>query len=173
MSPKKRSAKSKNPFFADHSKSLRNFLLKAGFALMSVGIFIFVIYKAYKYALDPVNLENIPLVENTNKTVKKKFNRNDGLMFSNQDKVIYNDIATGNKPKKNEKKGSKKISQDLLHQQIFDIVEDIKNPKNASHRQIKPKSKGTNIKNSKEKMQKKDIQKYNTKSIFQILNNQQ
>ena len=164
MSSKKRNRK--KSFFASYAKSIRDFILKLAFILINIGFFIFIIYKAYKYALDPVDLQNIPLIKYTNKPVKKKFNKNDGLIFLNQDKVIYNTIMKNSKSEKG--KETEKILQDFSHQQIFDIVQDIKNVKNTP-RQMGQKSKKVDVKNNKKKISPKNIQKYGKRNVFQVL----
>ena len=166
MSSKKRVTKKKGSFFTKYSKTLRNFLLKILFTLISIGVFILIIYKAYKHALDPVDLQNIPLMKSINKPVKKKFNKNDGLVFFNQDKVVYNDIAINNK---SIKKVPEKISQDFSHQQIFDIVQDIKNIKSNTQEQAKSKSQGVNAKNTQKRTQQENFKRSNRRSVFQVL----
>ena len=163
MSSNKKTKKRKNSFFAKHSKILKSFVFKISLVIISIGIFILIIYKAYKYALDPIDLQNIPLIKSTNQSIKKGVNQNDGLVFSNQDKVVYNDITVSNK---STKKRPKKISQDFSHQQIFDIVQDIKQ---GSQQQVKSKSQKDSIKDLKKKTGKKDQNKKNDKSIFQVL----
>ena len=48
-----------------------------------------VIYKAYNYYVKPIDLKNIPYIKNNKICDKIKFNENDGIIFSNQDKKVY------------------------------------------------------------------------------------
>ena len=163
MSSTKKASKKKKSFFIRHSKALRNFLLRTIFTLVSIGIFIFIVYKAYKHVLDPVDLQNIPLVKSINKPVKKSFNKNDGLAFFNQDRIVYDDITINDKSMK---KAPKKILQDFSHQQIFDIVQDIKS---STQKSTKLKSQGIDAKNTKKKTQQEILKKNNERSVFQVL----
>ncbi|WP_323733076.1 hypothetical protein [Candidatus Bandiella euplotis] len=65
------------------------------------------------------------MIKNTGECVKKRFDGNDGLIFSNQDKIVYNGVISNKKS--NGKLESEEIFQDFSHQQIFDIIQDFKN----------------------------------------------
>ena len=126
---KKRKTVAKKSFFHKYSSKLTNLLLKLIVVLISLGALAYIVYKAYTYTIRPVDVKNIPVVQNTHQCVKKKFTGNDGLIFSNQDKIVYNEmiLKDKNKNKQSIEKKSEEVSQDFSHQQIFDIVKDIKN----------------------------------------------
>jgi histone acetyltransferase (RNA polymerase elongator complex component) len=77
----------------------------------------------------PVDVVNIPLIKNMHTCIKTKFTGNDGIIFSNQDKIIYNEMILKDKNKKREEKKPEEVAQDFSHQQILDIVKEIKNLK--------------------------------------------
>ena len=176
MSLKKSKVKKRKPrsFFFSNRKTFKRFVFKALFVIVSMIIFCLVIYKAYNYAHNPVDIEYIPLIKKDNKCVKRKFEENDGLIFSNQDKIVYNSIKQRDKKTNHFNYKSESVIQDFSHKQIFDIVQDIKKDSADVHKNDKSvKQKIFN----KKKMNKNSFElnssnkkNSNIKSIFEVLN---
>ena len=116
-------------FFCKHLKTFRIFIIKALYLFIALAIFTLILYKSYYYIFNPINLVDIPLIKNNNICFKKKFNQNDGFIFSNQDKAIYNSMQQDNQVLNTKEGKFEKIIQDFSHKQIFDIVQDIRKDK--------------------------------------------
>ncbi len=178
MSLKKNKVKTrkKRSFFFSNHKAYKRFIFRALFVITSIIIFSFIIYKAYNYAHNPVDIEHVPLIRKDNQCVKRDFEQNDGLIFSNQDKIVYNSIKQKGKKTDYPNSKSESIIQDFSHKQIFDIVQDIKKDSADVHKNtksVKQKvfSKETANKNNHQlnsSNKKKSTAKI--KSIFEVLN---
>ncbi|MFQ3307722.1 MAG: hypothetical protein ACI8ZF_000986 [Candidatus Midichloriaceae bacterium] len=160
MFSKKKVAKKKSTkSFFSHKIGIKIFIV-----LISICIFIYVLYKSYKYATEPVNIDAIPLISNEKICIKAKNDKNDGLIFSNQDKIVYDSLKKNSTTTK-KKKESKKVIEDFSHQQIFDIVKDIKGIKDDVSvnpnvkKNVKPKENSVNKKLPKKAAikKKKDV----------------
>jgi hypothetical protein len=159
---KTKSRNKKKPISQSKLRSIHRIMLKAMVALLSILLFVFIIHKSYEYALNPVNFHEIPLIKRANKPIKKKFTKNDGLIFLNQDKLIYNSIGSDNKNKPHKKlEHTEKVLQDFSHQQIYNIVQGIKNSheKDADAKALGQKKVISNPKRDHKK-----------KSIFNVIN---
>jgi hypothetical protein len=174
MSLKKNKVKTRKSrsFFFSNRKVFKRFIFRALFVIVSIIIFSLIIYKAYNYAHNPVDIEHVHLVKKDNKCVKRKFEQNDGLIFSNQDKIVYNSIKQ--KGKKINYSNSESVIQDFSHKQIFDIVQDIKKDSSTVYNNSKPidqkfPNKKTINKNNR-KLNYSNKKKSNIKSIFEVLN---
>ena len=154
--------KSKSYFF---KKSLNSFIIKLLMIIVSLSIFILVIYKAYNYSIKPIDLKNIPYIKNNRDCDKEEFDENDGLIFSNQDKKVYDTLKQKSKDSYKQKSKSEKITQDFSHKQIFDIVQEIKKDEAKDYENYKPVV-NTKNKNISSKVNKKKI---SIKSIFDVL----
>jgi len=175
MSLKKNKVKTRKPrsFFFNNRKTVKKFVFRALFVVVSMIIFCLIIYKAYNYAHNPVDIEHIPLIKKDNKCVKRKFEENDGLIFSNQDKIVYNSIEQSDKKVNHSNSKSESVIQDFSHKQIFDIVQDIKkdnadvykNDKSAKQKNFNKKI----INKNKRKLNFSNKKKSNIKSIFEVL----
>ncbi|WP_236870022.1 hypothetical protein [Candidatus Bandiella numerosa] len=137
-----------------------------------------IIYKAYYYSRNPIDIEHIPLIKKDDRCIKRKFEQNDGLIFSNQDKLIYNSIKQKNEKIYDSHSKSENITQDFSHKQIFDIVQDIKRDNMSINENENSKSEdqeivdktNININQSQNKSDHSSHQKSSIKSIFELLN---
>lgn len=116
--------KSKNSILGKFINSLssRRILYKLLLAFICIFVFYFIVYEAYNYVLRPINMNNIPLIKFENCNVKSKPQTDDGITFSNQNKLIYNNLKK--KPVKNNKKEIMK--QEYSYEEIFKILDDTK-----------------------------------------------
>jgi hypothetical protein len=147
------------------TKTLRSIIIKLLVTVISLLIFMLVIYKAYNYYVKPIDLKNIPYIKNNKICDKIKFNENDGIIFSNQDKKVYDSLKQKKRDSYKQNLKSEKVIQDFSHKQIFDIVQEIK--KDEFKEDQKSKSKPViEKKNISNKIKKK---KMNTQSIFDVL----
>ena len=147
------------------TKTLRSIIIKLLVIIISLLIFMLVIYKAYNYYVKPIDLKNIPYIKNNKKCDKIKFNENDGIIFSNQDKKVYDSLKQKKRDSYKQNLKSEKVIQDFSHKQIFDIVQEIKKDEFKENQNNKPKP-VTEKKNISNKIRKK---KMNTQSIFDVL----
>jgi hypothetical protein len=176
MSLKKKKVKTRKArsFFFSNRKIYKRFIFRALFVMVSISIFCLIIYKAYNYAHNPADIEHIPLIKKDNKCVKREFEENDGLIFSNQDKIVYNSIKQRDKKTNHSNYKSESVIQDFSHKQIFDIVQDIKkdsadvheNDKSAKQKIFNKKK----INKNNRKLNSSNKTKSNIKSIFEVLN---
>lgn len=149
-------------YFSKAIKTLRRIIIKLLIIILSLSVFTLIIYKAYNYSIKPLDLKNIPYIKNR-KCDKIKFNENDGIIFSNQDKKVYDSLKQRNSYNQNLK--SEKVIQDFSHKQIFDIVQEIKKDELKENQNNKSK-RITKEKNTSNKIKKKKV---NTQSIFDVL----
>ena len=159
---KAKTKKSKSYFFKN---SLSSFIIKLLIIIISLSIFILVIYKAYNYSIKSIDLKKIPYIENNRSCDKREFDENDGLIFSNQDKKVYDSLKQKNKNSYKKNSKSEKVTQDFSHKQIFDIVQEIKKDELKDYENDKPMI-NTKNKNISSKINKKKI---SIKSIFDVL----
>ncbi len=165
-------------FFFSNGKALKQFIFKALFIIISIAIFFLVIYKAYYYSRNPIDIEHIPLIKKNDRCIKRKFEQNDGLIFSNQDKLIYNSIKQKNEKIYDSHSKSENITQDFSHKQIFDIVQDIKRDNMSIDENENSKSEDQEIldktkinkSQSQNKTNSSSHQMPGIKSIFELLN---
>lgn len=176
MSLKKNKVKTRKPrsFFFSNRKAPKRFVFRALFIIACITIFFLIIYKAYNYAYNPVDIEHIPFIKKDDKCVKRKFEQNDGLIFSNQDKIVYNSIKQKGKKTNHSNSKSESVIQDFSHKQIFDIVQDIKKDSADIHKNDKSaKQKVFNkkiIDKNNLKLNSSNKKKSTIKSIFEVLN---
>lgn len=160
--------------FLRNPKASRIFIFNVVLVISSIAIFSIIIYKAYNHAYNRVDIAYITLIKNDNKCIKKRFEENDGIIFYNQDKVVYNSIKQKGKEINSANSKSQNITQDFSHKQIFEIVQDIKkdsayvrkNSKFMDHKA--PNKKVINNKNSK--LNYSNEKKSKIKSVFEVLN---
>ena len=118
------------------------------------------------------------MIKKNDRCIKRKFEQNDGLIFSNQDKLIYNSIKQKNEKIYDSHSKSENITQDFSHKQIFDIVQDIKRDNMSIDENENSKSEDQEIldktkinkSQSQNKTNSSSHQMPGIKSIFELLN---
>ncbi|MBA8666900.1 hypothetical protein H1Q59_03210 [Holosporaceae bacterium 'Namur'] len=66
------------------------------FLLISILVFTVIYFYSYKYTVKPVDLENLPLIKRDPSYLRIIPEDRGGIIFSNQDKEIYNSITPQN-----------------------------------------------------------------------------
>ncbi len=115
--------KKKSSFFKKHSNFLSVFL-RIAIIFVVIGAFAFIVYKAYVYTGGNTDIENLPTIVRQCKEIKSPYHVNDGKVFSNQDKHIYENLSKNHKKKAQPR--SQEPVEEFSHHQIFEIIEDIK-----------------------------------------------
>lgn len=93
-------------------------LVLTTFILIVITTLLFFYYKS-----KPIDIKDLPLIKNT-ECSKSKLEKDDGLIFYNQDKMVYNNITQ----KINQQNHSKyeSMAEDFSYEEILRIVQDIK-----------------------------------------------
>lgn len=124
--------------------SIKILFLKLLIAFISIIIFYLIVYEAYNYVIRPVNMDNIPLVKYENNDYRQKPDAKDGIVFSNQNKMIYNSLNK-NKTSKSNKAIKEHLNKEYSHDEIFKILENADNKENAYNKKTKKQNSQKNI----------------------------
>ncbi len=126
--------------------SKRFFKIKFSYLLLLISALIFaaVYFYSYKYTIKPVNIEDLPLIKRDTSYIRIIPEDKGGMVFSNQDKEIYNSIANQNlfldsRTIQIEEPESEKVS---------DLISRLKNTQNELQTTIQDNNKNEANKNS-------------------------
>lgn len=79
------------------------------FLAAAVLFFSIICYTAYTYTVKPINMEQIPLIQKDEMPLRTKPDNPGGIVFSNQDKAIYNNLRDSS----SNEEGPTESSQDM------------------------------------------------------------
>jgi len=88
---------------------------------------ILVSYRSYNYANNTIDYQTIPYLKKTDICYIMKSNENDGLVFLNQDKKIYENFSGSKRYREQKKRKPEIIIEGFSHEEIIDIVKNINN----------------------------------------------
>jgi hypothetical protein len=105
------------------------------FTLLPIGLFISLTYFAYNYTIKPLDVGEIPFIKRDLTPLRVKPINSGGVQFSNQDKMIYEQISDSppikEKPRAVTKvKSASPPDKKAARESVFDVIDGSKNLKN-------------------------------------------
>jgi hypothetical protein len=145
------------------------------FAFLPIGLFTSLTYFAYNYTVKPLDVGEIPFIKRDLTPLRIKPSNSGGIQFSNQDKMIYEQISDS--PSKKEKltqvnkaKPSPPPTKKTSKESIFDVIDSAKNTKNHKIRLATLNSKDLAEKEWQRLLRKYPMQLKNTKHRITMKN---
>tara|TARA_B110000503_G_scaffold135994_2_gene217586 strand:+ start:393 stop:773 length:381 start_codon:yes stop_codon:yes gene_type:complete len=116
----------------------RNKVLFALFTTCSIGIFTLLMWGAHNLRKKSTDIQSLTLIRKGYTHLKIKFLENDGLVFENQDKNIYNELIRSNKAI-SVRKVRHQLSPEEIMSKLF-VIKSANNPRKISNVNKKEKS---------------------------------
>jgi hypothetical protein len=95
------------------------------FITLNAVFFSVIIFNSYCFKYRSINFIQLPLLKKKHTEYKVKFAENDGIIFENQDKTVYNNLIQNNGQKDDQAK--EKIRKQISHKDIMDKLRKVKN----------------------------------------------
>ena len=95
------------------------------FIILNLIFFSILILNSYYFKNQSIDFQNLPLLRKNYTNYKAKFAENDGLIFENQEKIIYNNLMQKNSHKNNS--STEKVRKQISHQDIMDKLTKVQN----------------------------------------------
>lgn len=142
------------------------------FLLFSILVFLGIYFYSYQYTVKPVNLDELPVVKRDPSYLRIVPEDRGGIIFSNQDKEIYNSITTQNivieeKPK----------TKQMQPENVSDLITRVQTPKEKpknllpkpKQKESRPKQLEQKVKLASEKSNKVKADKKSFSSVFDVI----
>ena len=91
--------------------------------IVALGLFVILIAKAYLFQTKSISYEDLPIIKKNYTSFRKKFHENDGKIFQNQDRAIYNDLINSDEQKLDDIK----IKKELKPKEVKKAIKELKN----------------------------------------------
>ena len=94
--------------------------------IVNMCILFMMIYESFNFLSNTTDIEYIPFIKSSNHCIKYKFYKNDGLIFSNQEKSFFDKMQQDSKVMESNNVQSEKLILDFSHREIFNIIKNLK-----------------------------------------------
>ncbi|KIE05946.1 hypothetical protein NF27_CG01260 [Candidatus Jidaibacter acanthamoeba] len=102
------------------------------FLLISILVFTVIYFYSYKYTVKPVDLENLPLIKRDPSYLRIIPEDRGGIIFSNQDKEIYNSITPQNSTLETKAATRANQAEQIHSDKMSDLITKIQNAKDST-----------------------------------------
>ena len=94
--------------------------------IVNMCMLFMIIYESFDFLSNTKDIEHIPLIKSSHYCIKYKFYKNDGLIFSNQEKLFFDKMQQDSKVMESNNVQSEKLMLDFSHREIFNIIKKLK-----------------------------------------------